>query len=55
MLSPAAPLSPSAAAVLTPARLAEVYGVPDAVDRLPGGPIVCDPDLGAPALPGTGP
>ena len=41
--------------VLTPARLAEVYGVPVAVDRLPDGRIVCAPDLDAPELPGTAP
>ncbi len=35
-------------AVLTPARLAAVYGVPVTVDRLPGGRIVCAPDLDGP-------
>ena len=35
-------------AVLTPARLALVYGVPVTVERLSGGRTVCAPDLDAP-------
>lgn len=41
--------------VLTPARLAEVYGVSVTVDRLPDGRMVCAPDLDAPRPPGTAP
>lgn len=41
--------------VLTARRLAEVYGVPVALDRLPDGRIVCAPDLDAPPGAGTGP
>ena len=40
-------------AVLSPARLQEVYGVPVFVERLASGHTVCAPDLGAPqARPG---